>query len=123
MKIHIFPWSDEYKKLEDVLVSKGFKVLRTDKGLDYDSLPIIVGESGIVSFKGKLRACFFIVSKKIDVSSVKDKVDKIFFYSMNESEEIFKLSDELDTELLVHDDFDELLEEVLIDVISVIQYY
>ena len=119
MKVHIFPWKDELAGLEDALVSRGFKVLRSDKGLDKDSFLVITDENSVESLEGKYKAMFVIISKEeISVKNLIDTAGKVYFYSLSDSEKIHKMAEELDTELLVHDKLEELSEEVLIDIIS-----
>lgn len=88
--------------------------------LEPEDYLLCVGESvnsGISVLEHKLRsieAAFFVVNNPCSFSGTL-KAKKIFLYGNEEAE---KLGDNLDLEAFLDDDLDILLEEVLIDIIS-----
>ena len=122
MKVHFYNVKKEHESLKKALEDRDFKIVKGFDELGNDSIVIVDSETSAKAFKEKnckVLACCIIIKKSKDYGDVEGLAQKYFVYSLVEEEKHHEYANKLNTELLFHTDAEELLEEVLIDIISI----
>lgn len=119
----------KFEELASKLKSRGYNVMIPfvkdaedyKDYLDEESLLISTKKGLEVVFKvlnKKVKGAFFVMDKDYDLASLKGYANKFFIYIQKDDKDINATANYLETETMVIEDEDELIEEVLIDIIS-----